>query len=178
MNQRYQNAKYADVPSEIRELFDKIKTTRRGIYLHGEVGTGKTHIVNALHSGARDTIGVRCVLWNTTELLRALRADFDLKPIDKSHVDQNLLEFKGLLILDDLGAEKMTDWVAETFYLILNKRYNEMLPTIITSNLPVSALAEKVGDRVASRIVEMCDIVELKGGDRRFEKVNKIIVNV
>lgn len=178
MIERYKNAKYEEVPTQIRGMFEKLKTTRRGIYLNGDVGTGKTHIAYALQNASRPRIGVKSVLWNTTELLRALRADFDRKPVDKDHLDRTLLEYKGLLILDDLGSEKMTDWVAETFYLILNRRYNDMLPTIVTSNLPVSALAERIGDRTASRIVEMCDVVEMVGDDRRITKQNKIKIKI
>lgn len=102
--------------------------------------------------------------------MRDIRDDYGLDDFQKKHVYRSVMDFKGILILDDVGAEKLTDWVAETFYLIVNKRYNEMLPTIFSSNLAVGELAEMLGDRTASRIVEMCDIIKIDGEDRRLKK--------
>lgn len=174
--ERYKNVKYEDVPKEIQMLFESIPQTRRGIYIHGAVGTGKTHIAYALKQkwdrpeqqldDGRYVPGRYSRFYNMTELLREIRLDFDRK-VDKKEYDQDLLEDAKLAILDDLGAEKVTDWVAETLYLIVNKRYNDCIPTIFTSNLPIAELGNRIGDRTASRIVESCDIVELVGVDRR-----------
>ena len=168
---RYQNAKYEDVPQKIRELFEKIPQTKKGIYIYGELGTGKTHIAYALKS---KTKFVR--VFNTTELLRSIRNDFNRLAYEKDHLEIEAMDYPGILILDDVGSEKISDWVMETFYLIINKRYNHMLPTIITSNLPITDLSERIGDRITSRIVEMCDIVELVGSDRRLINKDKIQV--
>ena len=70
--------------------------------------------------------------------------------------------------MDDMGAEKTTDWSMSTLYVLIDKRYSEMMPTIITSNLTVAEVADKVGDRIASRIAGMCKVIELKGKDRRL----------
>lgn len=176
---RYEGAKYEDVPKEIRELFEKMRQTRRGIYIHGDVGTGKTHIAYALRSKYFVPMGGRyALLWNTTELLREMRQDFDRPGYDKSRAEEYVMSHEGLVILDDVGSEKLSDWVAETFYLIINKRYNAMAPTIITSNLPIPDLGERIGDRTASRIVEMCDVVELIGADRRITEKPKIKINI
>ena len=112
---------------------------------------------------------------NSTEMLREIKSSFDVKN-KKYDPLEDTLNFKGLYILDDVGAEKLSEWVQETFYLIINKRYEEMRPTIITSNFNINDLAQRIGDRTVSRIVEMCDIVELKGKDKRMEKTNKIII--
>ena len=74
-----------------------------------------------------------------------------------------------LLILDDLGAEKTTDWALQSLYIIINKRLSEELQTIITSNLSLDELRDKIGDRIASRIAGMCKIVKLTGRDRRLK---------
>ena len=68
------------------------------------------------------------------------------------------------------GSEKITEWVLETFYLLINKKYNERIPLVITSNFKLMNLATQLNDRIVSRIVEMCDVVELTGEDRRLIK--------
>jgi DNA replication protein DnaC len=82
-------------------------------------------------------------------------------------------------VLDDLGAEKTSDWVEETLNLIVNTRYNERRATIFTSNFeekedrtdPESLLA-RVGFRMHSRLYEMCDFVEFEGADYRHAEPN------
>lgn len=175
---RYTDAKYDDVPADIRALFEKMRFSRRGIYLHGDVGTGKTHIAYTLADASQEKIRVRSEFWNVTELLREIRMDFERNVYDKTRTEEHLMGYQGLLFLDDVGSEKITEWVAETFYLILNKRYNDILPTVITSNLPIAQLADRIGDRTVSRIVEMCDVVELVGTDRRITNQSKIQVKV
>jgi DNA replication protein DnaC len=72
-----------------------------------------------------------------------------------------------LLLLDDLGAAKQSPWTEELTYRLVNHRYNQLLPTLVTTNLPVAELRDAVGDRVASRLAEMTDRVILTGHDRR-----------
>lgn len=72
-----------------------------------------------------------------------------------------------LMLIDDLGAAKHSEWVEETTYRLINGRYEDMKPTIFTTNLPLADLREGVGDRIASRLVEICTRVVLVGGDRR-----------
>ena len=72
-----------------------------------------------------------------------------------------------LMLIDDLGAAKHSEWVEETTYRLINGRYEDMKPTIFTTNLPLADLREGVGDRIASRLVEICTRVVLAGGDRR-----------
>lgn len=166
---RYKEARYEDVPENIREKFTSIIKTRRGIYIFGDVGTGKTHIAYSLHS-SQYPVAYCSRFWNTTELLHEIRADFARDINDKRRTEEELMSLNRLLFLDDVGAEKITDWVMETFYLIINKRYNDMLPIIFTSNYSIKELVERIGDRIASRIVETCDIIELKGVDRRLKR--------
>jgi DNA replication protein DnaC len=66
-----------------------------------------------------------------------------------------------LLVLDDLGAEKTTEWVQSVIYEIIDHRYNEYLPLIITTNLKAGELAEKLGSRTADRIRSFCKLVML-----------------
>lgn len=193
--ERFKNAKYEEVPAQIKSLFEKVTETRRGIYIHGSVGTGKTHILYALKSGWEKPIERtrtnnlegkdetymhqrKSMFWNTTELLRSIKRDFDLPYGEKHRDEERILEHTGLLFLDDVGAEKMSEWVDETFYLIVNHRYNRALPTIFTSNLSIADLADRIGDRTVSRIAGMCDVVELVGEDRRITNTKPIKINL
>lgn len=168
---QYENAKYADVPKEIRRPFEEMRKTRRGIYIHGAIGCGKTHVAWALaeHWQSEEMKGLRPLFWNVSELIRSIKKDFDKHPYDREKEEEYIMNHRGLLFLDDLGAERATDFVADTLYLIVNRRYEERLPVIITSNLDIGELSDRVGDRIASRIAGMCDVVELKGADRRLQ---------
>jgi DNA replication protein DnaC len=165
---RYEAATYDDVPQTIKDAFEKITTSRQGIYIHGGVGSGKTHVAYALFAQCPKVLHANAKFHNIPEMLHDWRLDFPRPWAEKMHPEERLLEYRGLLFLDDLGSEKMTEWVEETLYLILNHRYNEVLPTVITSNLTIEQLAERVGDRIASRVVGMCDVVKLEGPDRRL----------
>jgi DNA replication protein DnaC len=167
---RFQHSAYLDVSKELRDKFEQMRKIRKGLYIWGGVGTGKTHLIYALSQiNIDDWKGLEVMIFNTTDMLRQIKSQFD-QPAGNYYDDlfAQILQFKGLLILDDLGSEKLTEWVQETFYLIINKRYEEMLPMIFTSNFKISDLAGRLGDRIVSRIVESCDIVELKGVDRRL----------
>lgn len=173
---RYQNAKWEDVPKPIQQAFEAVLKGAKGIYLHGGVGTGKTHICYAIAKHYNDEKTWRYLRhWNVVDLMHEIRADFDRSPYDKRRVDQELTsheerELRRVLILDDIGAERATDFVAETLYRIINHRYVNQSPTIFTSNCSLQELADKIGERSTSRIAEMCDIYELTGADRRITK--------
>jgi DNA replication protein DnaC len=165
---RYKKATYSDVPESIRARFEQMKETRNGLYLHGGVGCGKTHVAYALYKQSADSVKTPALFYNVSELLREMKLDYSRENKDKKFFEDKVMNFKGLLFLDDIGSERMTDWVEEMFYLIVNKRYNNMLPIVFTSNLSIPELAERVGDRIASRIVGSCDVEKLSGNDRRL----------
>lgn len=130
----------------------------------GPTGTGKTHgMYGALRAyvlggGRRFPITV-----TAADLYAKLRPHpgMNAEEVFTSYADAPLLA------VDDLGAAKGSEWTNEIDYRLLNYRYNEKLPTIITSNVPPRDLGNIIGDRVASRIREMCAQVVLKGDDRR-----------
>lgn len=132
------------------------------LYLEGPVGTGKTHLVWAAWRAIAET-GYEGTLqaWRVSSLLDALRPN-------RSEDDLvGMSQRAGLLILDDLGAEKPSEWAAERLYEIIDERYLRLRPLVVTTNLPANKVVEAVGDRTASRLAEMCQVVTVKGPDRR-----------
>jgi DNA replication protein DnaC len=130
----------------------------------GTTGTGKTHqAYGAVRSLLR--AGVRLRWHATTE------ADMYavLRPRPGADTERELMAIarSPLLLLDDLGTAKASEWTEEILYRVVNHRYNEVLPTLITSNLAISDLRANLGDPVASRLAEMTERVVLEGPDRR-----------
>lgn len=136
----------------------------RSLLIVGTTGTGKTH---QAYGAVRCliTAGVR-LRWKATT---AADLYADLRPRPGHDGERELMDMARcpLLIIDDLGAAKSSEWTEEITMRLINRRYSEMLPTLITTNLGMADLREYVGDRVASRITEMTDKVILDGPDRR-----------
>ena len=141
---------------------------KKGLYIYGACGTGKTYSLYAIRKNCLAS-EVNSRIINTVELLRLFKLDFNDK---HEHNFENYLEYTGILFIDDIGAEKNSEFVDETLYHLINVRYEKMLPTCFTSNLSLKELAEKNGDRLVSRIAGMCEIIKLEGNDRRIESKN------
>ncbi|WP_407288259.1 ATP-binding protein [Streptomyces sp. BP-8] len=130
----------------------------------GPTGTGKTHQAY----GAIRTLlsaGVR-LRW---EAVTAADLYARLRPRSGHDAERDLqtLARCPLLLLDDLGAAKNSEWTEELTYRLINHRYEHMRPTLITTNLPTDALRTALGDRISSRLAEMTERVILTGPDRR-----------
>lgn len=150
-----------------------------GLYLTGPVGTGKTHLgFAALAEWCRVTETVpRAARYDTWDTIRfgptvhTVRATALLDQLRPGANDarQVVEDCQGarLLFIDDIGAEKPSEWTQEKLYEVADERYSRCLPLIVTSNLPPRSLAEHVGERTASRLAEMCTLVPLTGPDRR-----------
>jgi len=133
---------------------------KKGLMFFGCTGCGKTHLAVGILKGAieKGYTGYYC---NVVDFLARLRDTYsgdtaydEMDMIDKvSSVD--------LLVLDDLGAEKPSDWMRDRLYTLVNRRYESNLPILVTSNkTDTEDLQEHVGRRIVSRLCEMCQLVE------------------
>lgn len=137
-----------------------------GAFLYGDNGRGKTHLLCAIGHRLVEK-GFSVLFVNAVELLNEIRSSFGR---ESEETDAILSRYSSAqyLLLDDLGAEKGGEWVIETFYLLLNRRWESYSPTLVTSNLTPGEIAEKLGKRIASRLLGSADIREIKSAtDRR-----------
>ena len=168
---RFRDAKWEDIPVEIRNLLENIISKKRkvkGLFISGQSGRGKTHICYALMNHLIE-IGetVEAVVLNVPQLLEIIREDYN-RPAGEKEFNTSDLRGK-LVILDDLGSQKTTEWAEEKLYLLINEYYEEEVPMIITSNYSIEKLPNHLSDRIVSRIAGGCEVVELEGKDKRTE---------
>jgi DNA replication protein DnaC len=139
----------------------------RGLWIQGDVGTGKTTLAMLVSKAALQA-GRSVAIYSLPRLLNLLREAIDSEQGMLDLLDR--LTAVDLLHLDDLGAEKRTDWVLEQLYSIVNSRYEAERAIVATSNLMPDELSERLGARTVSRLVEICgDLIPLYGEDRRRE---------
>ncbi len=139
----------------------------KGLWLEGDVGTGKTTLAMLVSKAALDA-GRTVAIYSLPWLLSLLRESMDSEGGLVDFLDR--LGAVDLLHIDDLGAENRTEWVLEQLYSIVNARYEAERAIVATTNLMPDALAEHLGARTVSRLVEICgDPIPLYGSDRRLE---------
>lgn len=146
------------------------RTDRASLYLHGGYGVGKTSLAYAAFRHRLETTQCDGLFKTSPALLEAVRKTFDRETGTATSSDvTDAAAGATLLLLDDLGAEKTSDWVEERLYLVMNERYNAGRATIITSNYTIAQLAPRIGQRIPWRIVEMADahVVHVKGKNHR-----------
>jgi DNA replication protein DnaC len=139
----------------------------RGLWIQGDVGTGKTTLAMLVSKAALDA-GRSVAIYSLPRLLNLLRESMDSEKGMLDFMDR--LTAVDLLHLDDLGAENSSDWVLEQLYSIVNARYEAERAIVATTNLMPDELADRLGARTVSRLVEICgDLIPLFGEDRRQE---------
>lgn len=129
----------------------------KGLLMTGPVGCGKSHLATAILRGVVEK-GYTGLYYNSPDLLRDIRATFE--PTSDLTEDDLLEEVTtvDLLVFDDVGAENATGFVLDRFYLIINERYEGCKPIIVTTNLDLSAMENRLGQRIVSRMLEMCEV--------------------
>jgi DNA replication protein DnaC len=137
----------------------------RGLWFMGQVGTGKTTLAMLVSKAALEA-GRSVAIYSLPRLLNEIR---DTHRAERSHVDLlDRLTAVDLLHIDDVGAERTTDWVLEELYSIVNARYEDQRSMVITTNIvDHAALCEQIAERTVSRLTEMCDQLPLAGDDKR-----------
>lgn len=160
--------------SRARTIVESFPAVGRGLFLEGQPGVGKTHLAVAVLKQVVQTTGARGLFYDTRDLLRLIRSTYNSATHTTELEVLTPVMTADLLVLDDLGAEKTSEWVDETMNLIVNTRYNERRVTLFTSNyqdIPddtdPNALVFRIGARMRSRLHEMCEFVELDGADYR-----------
>ena len=150
-----------------------------GVFFYGTKGTGKTKLA-AIIANERAKSGSPVLFASVPDLMADIRASF---ADGKTAETVRAVKETPFLVLDDLGAEKMTEWVGEQLFCIVNHRYNECLQTVVTSNYsPTQVIVHMAtvdargnviddlqGQRIMSRIYGMCERVEIRGADWRMK---------
>ena len=152
--------------------WDENREEGRGLYLCGGVGVGKTHLAVAVMSELIRRRRVPSLFVTVPEFLDNLRGAYNDPGRDLDEW-MDAVKNADFLVLDDLGAEKPTEWVRERIFVLVNHRYREQLPTVFTSNTGPKDLADQLGERTASRIIAMCDWIALEGEDYRETAVRE-----
>lgn len=163
----------------------------RGLFLQGPVGTGKSHLmVSSLRAMIENNIarfgrpdngmaladvpvydGYCCYMVSVVDLLGTLRESFGAENL-RAPAQRMLHRARcdAVLVLDDIGAEKPSDWVEEQLYGLIDLRYRMQRSTFFTTNCTLKQLEAQIGGRSVSRIIEMCEGVRVGGEDWRKHK--------
>lgn len=152
--------------------FSLAKADQKGLLFMGPCGIGKTHLAVAIIKDLILKKGIQCLFYDFRDLLKEIQRSYkEDSPITESSVLEPVLNTQ-VLLLDELGTAKMTDWMSDMLTYILNQRYIDKLQTIITTNwLDVPSqegtLEDRIGPRLRSRLYEMCKLYEVAGQDYR-----------
>ena len=154
---------------EFVEAVDERLADGEGLWLMGDVGTGKTTLAMLVSKAAVEG-GHSVAIYSLPRLLSRIRRTYDAEAGEQSYLEffERLTEVD-LLHIDDLGVEKRSDWVLEQLYAIVNERYETQRSMVVTTNLSQEDLEQQIGPRTVSRLVEICgDPLPLFGDDMRY----------
>jgi DNA replication protein DnaC len=147
------------VVKRVREYCESIEGNLdegRGLWLYGSTGTGKTSLAMLVSRTALGA-GRSVAIYSLPKLLARIRRTYDAEAGEQSYSDLfERLSAVDLLHIDDLGTEKQTEWVLEQLYALVNERYEAQRSLVVTTNLEDDQLEEQIGERLVSRLVEMC----------------------
>ena len=162
----------------------------KSIFMHGSCGTGKTHLAVALMydwlsrhmeyaNTGWDEVAIKAkrgvpLFLSAPELILKIKASWSDQEIQRAESEKGLLDKYSsvpLLVIDDLGAEKISEWSKGVFYLLIDRRYRGNKQTIVTSNLDLKRISEEVDDRISSRLCEMGVVINMGSEDYRISSI-------
>jgi len=168
------NKKAFEIALDYAKNFDMYKEKGEGLFITGGYGVGKTHLAAAITNYLIRSKMATVIFGNVTILLGRLRSAYsDDSEYEETQILKELYDVD-LLVIDDLGKEKPTPWVEEKLYNVINERYENYRPIIVTSNLELEEIEQRLetcGGAIVSRIIEMCRGVKIVGPDFRKEKI-------
>ena len=164
-----------------------------GLLLTGSIGVGKTHLAAGILRALIADKGAKGLFYDYRDLLKQVQNSYN-QTVAATELDVLQPVFDAeVLVLDELGAWKRSDWIWDTVSHILNTRYNNMRTTIITTNYPnqppggdltgvrasvrEETLGDRIGERMRSRLQEMCLVVEISGEDFRQKVKAEALLN-
>lgn len=191
------NSRIAKALLDSQHFVDQYPLETTGLMLTGTVGVGKTHLAVGIIRELMTRKSISCLFYDYRELLKEIQHSYnDNVEATEFGILRPVFDIE-VLVLDELGAVRTTEWVWDTVNYILNTRYNLKKTTIITTNLPDAApgasrsseyeklaasrrdaedaargitLGDRIGERMRSRLQEMCIRVEMEGEDFRLRK--------
>ena len=151
-----------------KRIYDYLeKPDKKGWAFIGDNGTGKSHLATGIAIEMIERHLTKTKIISTPELMGSLFANMN----HDGGVERMMKEYKDikLLVLDDLGAEKSSEYAVQQLFLVIDHRLRNNKLTFITSNYSINDLSKYVSQRIASRILEMCRVEILSGGDYRLK---------
>ncbi len=169
-----------------KRFVEEYPSVECGLLILGPCGVGKTHLAVSILKELICKHEVESIFYDFRDLLKKIQNSYNsVSQASEMQILEPVLNAE-VLVLDDLGAERPTEWVRDTFAYIINTRYNQKLTTIITSNFDdhpkefktlndgttfpsEETLTDRSGVRLRSRLYEMCKVIRIQGSDFRVE---------
>jgi DNA replication protein DnaC len=172
-NYKPQNESQTAALMSAMDVAMKYPNIDRGIILIGSVGVGKTHLAVSILKGLTER-GFGCLFYEFGSLLKEIQESYNPQTLTSELSVLSPVLTTDVLVLDELGASKPTDWVRDTMAHVINTRYNDRKVTIFTTNYlddrrsaVEETLEDRIGTRLRSRLYEMCRTVMIEGRDYR-----------